>query len=51
MDKIIEFVEGLIDRSGAVEPMKLIEVDVICLQSAKGDVNSGKDMSPGAPSI
>ena len=44
MDEIVERAERLVDRGLCIEPMQLIEIDVVGLQATQGRVNGVEDV-------
>ena len=51
MHKIVESTQRLVDRSRRIEPMELIEVDVVGLQTAEGSVNGIEDVLSGVAAV
>ena len=44
MDEIVERTERLVNRGRCIEPMQLIEIDVVGLQATQGRFNGIKDV-------
>ena len=51
MDEVVERAERLVDRGCWIEPVELVEVDVVGLQTAQGCVDRVKDVPPGVPGV
>ena len=51
MDEVVERAERLVDRGRWIEPVELVEVDVVDLQTAQGCVDRVKDVPAGVPGV
>ena len=51
MNEIVECTKRLVDRGRRIEPVELIEVDVIGLQAAQGGVNCAEYVPSGVAAV
>src|ERR1019366_2997694 len=51
MDKVVEGAQRLVDRCFRVISVKLVEVDVVGLQTSQGGLDSGKDVLAGVAGV